>query len=295
MIISASRRTDIPAFYSDWFINRIQAGYVLVKNPFNANQIQRVSLLPDDVDVIVFWTRDADQLIPKLDVLDRLGYRYYFQYTITGYPKILETHTPELAQAVSSFKELANKIGKQKVIWRYDPIILSNITPVTEHLRIFEKLAELLQGYTHRVVISFVDLYKKTERNLNKIEGLQYQDILEDKSALRELCLGLKTIAVKFNMSISTCAEKVNLSDLGIEHGKCIDNSLIESLFDINVSDTKDRGQRAECGCIKSIDIGAYNSCLYGCEYCYATYQKKGALDNYKKHDPHSSFLIGNN
>lgn len=293
MIISASRRTDIPAFYSDWFVNRVKAGFLLVKNPFNANQVKRVSLLPKDVDAIVFWTRNPKKLFPHLELLDSLGYRYYFQYTITGYNKKLETNTLHPFKAVEIFQELSKIIGRDKVIWRYDPIIISNITPVSEHLRLFNKLAGLLSGYTNHVVISFADLYKKTEVNLNKVDGLEYSDILENEGLLNELCQELKKIATKYGMSISTCAEEVNLESTGIEHGKCIDDRLIESLFNIKVTDTKDQGQRLECGCVKSIDIGVYNTCLHGCTYCYATYQKNGALNNFKKHDPNSPFLVG--
>ncbi|HAS6046043.1 TPA: DUF1848 family protein [Vibrio vulnificus] len=293
MIISASRRTDIPAFYSEWFINRIKSGFLLVKNPFNAHQVKRVSLLSKDVDVIVFWTRNPKKLIPHLDLLDQLGYRYYFQYTITGYNKKLETNTLHPVKSVEVFKDLSRKIGKEKVIWRYDPIILSNMTPVSEHLRLFEKLAAMLSGYTDRVVISFADLYKKTEMNLNKVDGLEYEDILQYEDELNNLCSKLKKIANKYGMSISTCAEEVNLESAGIKHGKCIDDGLIEELFNIKVTNIKDQGQRLECGCVKSVDIGVYNSCLHGCTYCYATYQKNGALNNYKKHDPNSPFLIG--
>lgn len=293
MIISASRRTDIPAFYSEWFINRIKSGFLLTRNPFNANQVKRVSLLPDDVDAIVFWTRNPKKLLPHLEYLDQLGLRYYFQYTITGYSKTLETNTLYPLKAIDIFKELSVKIGKEKVIWRYDPIILSNVTPIPEHLRLFEKIASLLSGYTNQVVISFADLYKKTETNLDKVDGLEYSDILHNEKELNNLCAGLKEIAEKYKMDITTCAEEVNLKSTGIEHGKCIDDRLIESIFDIKVTNSKDQGQRSECGCVKSIDIGMYNSCLHGCIYCYATYQKNGALENYKKHDPESPFLIG--
>ncbi|MCD9540462.1 DUF1848 family protein [Photobacterium carnosum] len=293
MIISASRRTDIPAFYSEWFINRIKSGFLLTRNPFNANQVKRISLLPNDVDAIVFWTRNPKKLLPHLEYLDQLGFRYYFQYTITGYSKKLETNTLHPLKAIDIFKELSLKIGKEKIIWRYDPIILSNVTPIPEHLRLFEKIASLLSGYTNQVVISFADLYKKTETNLDKVDGLEYSDILHNEKELNNLCTGLKEIAVKYKMHITTCAEEVNLKSTGIEHGKCIDDRLIESIFDIKVTNSKDQGQRSECGCVKSVDIGMYNSCLHGCIYCYATYQKKGALDNYKKHDPQSSFLIG--
>ncbi len=293
MIISASRRTDIPAFYSDWFINRIKAGFLLTKNPFNAHQVKKVSLLPSDVDAIVFWTRNPAKLLKHLPLLDSLNYRYYFQYTITGYGKELETATIHPQKAIDTFKMLSDRIGRDRVIWRYDPIIMSNLTSLAEHLRLFEKIARNLAGYTNKVVISFADLYQKTEVNLNKVEGLQYYDVLHNKSELFILCKGLSDIAKCHGMKIETCAEGVDINHFGIENGKCIDSDLLKKLFDIDVSSTKDSGQRLDCGCIKSVDIGTYNTCLHGCTYCYATSQKKTAHSNYKKHDPKSPFLIG--
>ena len=294
MIISASRRTDIPAFYSEWFMNRIKAGFLLTKNPFNTHQVKKISLLPGDVDVIVFSTRNPSKLLKHLPYLDSLGYRYYFQYTITGYGKELETATVHPYKAIDTFKKLSAQIGKNKVIWRYDPIIMSNHTPLKEHLRLFEKIANNLVGYTNKVVISFADLYKKTESNLNKIEGLQYYDILNDKNELLTLCSGLSKIAESYGLKIETCAEELDIEQFGISRGKCIDDQLIKNVFNIDVNTTKDSGQRLECGCVKSVDIGTYNTCLHGCTYCYATYQKKAAQNNYKKHDPESPFLIGN-
>jgi hypothetical protein len=195
MIISASRRTDIPAFYHEWFMNRIRAGFLLTRNPFNYHQIGRVSLLPEDVDAIVFWTRNPSQLFGDLDELTERGFRYYFQYTITGYPRILESHTLNPYKALSVFKRLSDKIGKEKVIWRYDPILLSNILPIDEHLRLFEKIATELSGYTNRVVISFADLYEKVTRNLGKVEELNYQDICLNKNMISGISNGLASIA----------------------------------------------------------------------------------------------------
>ena len=178
MIISASRRTDIPAFYSKWFMNRIKDGYVLVQNPYNTKQIRKVFLTPFQVDAIVFWTRNAKPLIPYLDDLDKLGYNYYFQYTITGYKRELERFTPSPQKAIETFIELSDKIGKEKVIWRYDPIILSDYSNYNEHLRLFEKISNMLENKTDKVVISFADPYKKITNNLKNIG---YKDILENK------------------------------------------------------------------------------------------------------------------
>ncbi|SHO56879.1 DUF1848 domain-containing protein [Vibrio quintilis] len=293
MIISASRRTDIPAFYSDWFLNRIQAGFLLTRNPFNAKQIKRISLRPDDVDVIVFWTRNPAKLLKHLPLLDTTGYRYYFQFTLTGYGKPLETATLHPLKAIEIFQKLSEQIGADKVIWRYDPILVSNLTPVQEHLRLFEKIARHLHQHTRQVVISFADLYRKTEVNLRKVAGLRYHDILHDADELRTLCQGLSEIARHYQLSITTCAETTDLTEFGIRHGKCVDDVLLRQIFGLDVSSTKDPGQRQACGCIQSVDIGSYNTCLHGCQYCYATSQQKTALRNYQQHDPQSPFLTG--
>ncbi|SMY34981.1 DUF1848 domain-containing protein [Photobacterium andalusiense] len=291
MIISASRRTDIPAFYHRWFINRIKAGFLLTRNPYNAKQIRRISLAVEDVDAIVFWTRNAEKLIKHLPSL--VDYNYYFQYTITGYPKLLEKHLPNTHKSIDTFSRLSDIIGPDKVIWRYDPILVSNLTPIDEHKRKFEKIAKLLNGKTRKVVISFADLYQKTERNLNIIQNFKYHDILENRLELLDLCSHLVDVCKVYNLDIETCAEDINLDNIGIGRGKCIDENLLNKLFDLNLSSLKDSNQRTECGCIKSIDIGDYNTCLHGCSYCYATYSETSVKKNQLKHDLNSPFLLG--
>ncbi|MEL3919744.1 DUF1848 domain-containing protein [Aeromonas enteropelogenes] len=301
MIISASRRTDIPAFYTPWWMNRIRAGFLLTRNPFNAHQISRVSLHPEEVDAIVFWTRQPAPLMGHLDELDALGHRYYFQYTLTGYPRALESRVPRPHHAIHTFCALSDRVGANRVIWRYDPILLCNLVSLIEHKRLFYKIAALLAGKTHRVVISVVDLYKKTEKNLNAVEGLIVHDLLgtewgqapEHHEALDELAAFMAQTAARFDMTIETCAEAVDLAHLGIPHGKCIDDQLIQALFGRRVDGRKDPGQREACGCVKSIDIGAYNTCLHGCTYCYATYSQSAVIKNRQRHDPQSPFLIG--
>ncbi len=291
MIISASRRTDIPAFYSEWFINRIREGYVLNKNPFNANQIKRIPLTPYQVDAIVFWTRNPKPLMKHLDELDKKGFNYYFQYTITGYPRELEKHTPHPLKAIETFIELSDKIGKEKVIWRYDPIIFTQYTGFDEHIRLFDKISKSLENKTDKVVISFADPYKKITK---KLEALQYQDILETKSKLYELAKVMSDIATSKNMLIESCSEEIDLDYCNIKHGKCIDDNLIENLFNINLNIHKDKNQRKECGCVQSVDIGIYNTCSHGCIYCYATYSDNVVEKNKTLHNPNSSLLVGN-
>jgi len=293
MIISASRRTDIPAFYHHWFMNRIREGFVLTRNPFDDKQISRVSLLKEDVDAIVFWTRNAQHMHKYLPELDGMGHNYYFQYTITGFPRILDAHTPSPMIAVADFSKLSKSVGAGKVVWRYDPILLCEQLPVTEHKRLFAKIAEMLEGKTERVVISFADLYKKTEDNLKKISGINYTDITAQKELMLDLVGEMSLVAKRHGMEILTCAEDVDLSQTGILKGKCIDDRLLEKEFGLRFDGKKDLGQRKECGCIKSIDIGQYNTCLHGCVYCYATANKEAALRNKERHDPDSPVLVG--
>lgn len=293
MIISASRRTDIPAFYTPWFMNRVRAGFILTRNPFNSNQVSRVSLLPTDVDAIVFWTRNPRMLMAHLDELDDFGFNYYFQYTITAYPKLIEASVPRPHRAIDTFIRLSEKIGPDRVIWRYDPILVSNLVDLDEHKRVFAKIASMLCGKTKKVVISFSDFYKKTERNLSLVDGLRYVDITQNRDMLIDLVTYMSLVAKKHDMLIETCAEEINTKELGVAHGKCIDDNLISELFEVPVKNVKDKNQREACGCIKSIDIGVYNTCLHECSYCYATFNKQSVIKNKAKHDPCSPFLIG--
>jgi DNA repair photolyase len=293
MIISASRRTDIPAFYSEWFSERVKDGYLLVRNPFNAHQIRHVTLSPETVSAIVFWTRNPKNIFHLLSTLDKEGFNYYFQYTITGYPRVFEKSVPSPLQAIETFLHLSDLIGPGRVVWRYDPILLSNTLTIDEHKRLFSKIASLLAGKTIRSVISFADFYQKTEKNLSKIPNEKYDDITKQKELLYDLSAFMAKTAESNGMSITSCAEIVDLSSIGIPHGKCIDEKILSEEFGLNVSSVKDSGQREACGCIKSIDIGEYNTCLHGCSYCYATFNEKSVQSNRNKHDPKSPFLLG--
>lgn len=293
MIISASRRTDIPAFYTDWFMNRVSDGYLLLRNPFNAHQVRRVSLSPQDVDLIVFWTRNAEKLIPRLAELDSKGFRYYFQYTINGYPRSIDKSVPNPWRAIKTFVELSDLIGPKKIVWRYDPILVSNLSSIDEHKRIFEKLATALSGHTERVVISFVDIYKKVATNVGRIPNISVIQDFQNSENAYNLAKFLSDTAKQYGMSIQSCAEEIDLQQQNIGHGKCIDDELIRDLFSISVSSKKDKGQRLPCGCVESVDIGQYNTCLHGCQYCYATANQSLVQRNFERHNPFSPFLVG--
>lgn len=286
MIVSVSRRTDIPAFYTEWFLNRIKEGYVDVVNPFNTKQVNRISLLKEDVDCFVFWTKNPKPLLDRIDELD--GYNYYFQYTLNSYGPDMEPNVPSKSkELIDTFIELSKKIGKEKVIWRYDPIILTEKYTVEWHLKYFESLAKKLAGYTEKCVFSFVDLYAKTKRNTKDINLVELSEEHMDKIAQ-----AMSIIAKRYNIELTTCCEQIDLEKYGIKHNSCIDEDLIERLFNIVVSDKKD-GQREHCGCVKCNDIGAYNTCLHKCKYCYATFNNDMVEKNTLLHNPKSSLIIG--
>lgn len=295
MIISASRRTDIPAFYAEWFINRIRAGFCAVPNPFNRTQVTNVSLLPEDVEVIVFWTRNPRPLFPHLQELDRLGYRYYFQYTITANPREIDQKAPPTETAVRTFQELSALVGSEKLIWRYDPIVLSNRTDSAYHIRAYREIAEALNKHTQRSVISVMDHYSKSRRRMDGLSknGYYIYDSNAIAEALPDLVPALVSAANRAGMEIVSCAEEINLDCFGVRPGKCVDNDFIQRVFGVEVAGKKDPSQRKECGCVVSKDIGMYDSCLFGCQYCYATQSFDQAQRNHTEHDPKSPSLIG--
>lgn len=288
MIISASRRTDIPAFYSDWFIERIKQGYVCVKNPMNANQIKTVSLKPGDVDCIVFWTKNAAPLISKMKTLDDMRYMYYFLWTITPYGKDIEPNIADKNEIISNFIRLSEMISAKRVILRYDPIIINSKYTADFHIEYFKNLTAELSGHTNKCIISFVDIYNKMSKQAKEIIGGQV-----DNSAMINIASKLNKIAQENNIKIQTCCEEINLSTAGIPLGACIDKTLIEHLCgrELNINNAK--SQRELCNCAESVDIGAYNCCSHGCVYCYANSSEKTVNENIKKHDINSPFLIG--
>jgi len=294
-IISASRRTDIPAFYSKWFMRRIRAGYCTVVNPYNPQHISRVELCPDAVQAIVFWTRDPKPLIGHLRELSKKGYHYYFLITIIGYPHELEENTPPREEAINTFKKLSTFIGAEKVIWRYDPIILSNITDMIWHRKNFAYIARQLKGYTHTVIISILDPYEKTKHRLKKetSDDFVLSENAYDVATYQHVLMQCVEAAEKNKLSIQACSEVPAIYDYGIVSGKCIDNELITKLTGTSVSPRKDPSQRKLCLCVRSKDIGAPNSCIFGCKYCYATKNIVQARENFTEHNPDSPSVVG--
>ncbi|MBI5178922.1 MAG: DUF1848 domain-containing protein [Nitrospinae bacterium] len=290
MIISASRRTDIPAYYSEWFSNRAKAGYCLVRNPFNPAQVSRISLLPEDVDAIVFWTKNPAPILPRLDELER--YRYYFQFTLNGYPKELEAHLPPLEQRIAVFKELSRRLGSRRVVWRYDPVIVSNRTGFAWHREMFSALCQNLAGHTVRVMTSAVEYYKKTERNLSALEGFVFDKAAVKSPAMEGFFAFMAETARRAGMEVFSCAQERDYSAVGVRPGSCVDGGLINELWGLSLPVKKDPGQRKFCLCAVSRDIGSNDTCISGCRYCYATKDHERAKERYRNHRPDSEMLV---
>ena len=282
MILSASRRTDIPAFYSQWFLNRIKEQYVLIRNPHNPRQVSRIRLTPDTVDCIVFWSKNPAPMLSRLASLT--PYCYYFQFTLNPYGTDIEPNLPSPRERIHTFRELSLRIGRERVIWRYDPILLGGDYTVSWHIQQFRKLASQLAPYTETCIISFLDWYPSISRRL-RASGIR--DLADgEQTALAE---GFALAAHSSGLSLATCSERIDLSSYGIRPACCIDRSLIQRLLGCPLKAAKDKNQRQECGCISSIDLGFYHTCPNGCLYCYAN--PYGRPKHAADYDPSSPLL----
>ncbi|MCR5724132.1 MAG: DUF1848 domain-containing protein [Treponema sp.] len=287
MLLFASGRTDIPAFYAEWFMNRLRAGFVDVRNPYSRGQVTRYRLSPDVVDCLVFCTKNPAPILPYLDELCAFG--VYFFVTITPYGTDIEPNVPEKNQVMDAFTELSAKLGPHRVSWRYDPVFVDSTYTVSSHIRSFRMMAERLSSATDRCIISFIDLYEKTKRNFPGVTEVNEAD-------QRFLAQAFAAIGRETGIHIESCAEKLDLSDCGIEHGACVSASVVETAAGIRLrADYANRRQhlRSHCGCLPTNDIGAYNSCPHLCRYCYANYDPALVIKNHARHNPGSSFLIG--
>lgn len=287
MIISASRRTDIPAFYSDWFFNRIKERYVLVPNPYNSKMISRISLDPAVVDCIVFWSKNPAPMLEKLDKLKE--YNYYFQFTLNPYGPDIENHLPAISKRIDTFKRLSDRIGKEKVIWRYDPVLTNETYTPGFHKEKFAEIAYELKEHTEKCMLGFIDHYQHIRTAVGRFN---IQPLL--KADIEEMAVSFKKTVDTCSIQLDTCTVKVDLTHLGIPGGLCIDNQLVERIADYPISVRKDKNQRDICRCAESIDIGTYESCLNGCIYCYAIKGNYNTVKyNLNKHDKNSPMLVG--
>lgn len=330
IIVSASRSTDIPAFYAKWFANRLAAGYAVWYNPFNQ---QPMKIAFDKTKVVVFWTKNPAPLIPYLEELDKRGIHYYFQFTLNDYEvEGFEPNVPALAERVETFKKLSSLIGKERVIWRFDPIIMISQLQPRDILKKVWKVGNLIKGCTEKLVFSFVDVksYRKVQNNLIKDTDMFTRETIDmaepNEDQIQEIVEGLAKLRDHWkkedgwDLTLATCAEKIDLEQYGVEHNKCIDGDLMERIFaddkefvyylrtgklpepDLfgNIpdlppkgKDLKDKGQRKLCGCMISKDIGMYNTCRHLCTYCYANTSRNVVLANKDKHSDDSESIIG--
>lgn len=285
MILSASRRTDIPACYSQWFYNRIKEGYVYVRNPVNPRQVSRVNISPDVVDCIVFWTKNPENMLAGLDNLD--GYRYCFLFTITGYGRDIEPFVGDKKKTViPAFRYLSEKIGASAMTWLYDPVFVTPKYTMEYHIHAFEEIAKELCGCTNHVILSFLTDYRKTVKNMKGtgVIPLSDEDMIYLAGRFRE-------IAERYGMQIQTCVERADLSAAGVQQGACIDKARLEDIIGMPLAGGKDPGQRKECRCFTSIDIGSFDTCSNGCRYCYANSDKKAVDIKSAEFDVNSPIL----
>ena len=288
-IISVSRRTDVPAFYGDWFMRRIEEGFVGVVHPFGGRKYI-VSLRPEDVACFVFWSKDFGPFVENLKILESLGYNFYFNYTVTGLPKAFESNVDKRV-ATDTIKRLSDMYLPRHINWRFDPIILTSICDRTYFLKAFETLASELEGYVERCIISFVTEYKKVKRNLKEFERTTGVSIVECSEDFKiELANELALIGERHGIRMFSCCGDY-LTGEKIQKAHCIDGRLIKDLFSPEGFSYDDKPTRKECGCTQSIDIGTYDTCPHGCIYCYANANKLRAHNAFKAHDTQSAFL----
>ena len=299
MIISASYKTDIPTFYSEWFMNRLRVGSCKMVNPYG-RQIYTIDLSPAQVDGFVFWTKNIGPFLPYLPEIQQRGYPFLIQHTINGYPPALESRVIDYTRTIEHMRRLAHDYGSERLIWRYDPILITSLTPLDWHRRNFSTLAEALQGTTSEVVISFAQIYRKTARNMalaaNAFDFSWREHNLDDPiflTAARELAAELAHIAASRGMQLRVCSQKAFLLPGLIEEARCIDAERLERVAERPIlNKARQKGNRKECACSASRDIGEYDTCPHGCVYCYAVQHRDLALQRYKAHDPHGEFLF---
>ena len=284
MIINTGQRTDIPAFYSEWFVNRLKAGFVLARNPYNPQRITRYRLTPDVVDVIGFCTKNPAPMLPHMELLRPFG--QYWYVTITPYGRDIEPNVPNKLRVLDSFKRLSEIVGVNSVGWRYDPILISEEWPVERHIKAFEYMATALQGYTETAVISFIDLYEKTKRNFPEVRAVSAEARMTLGKAMAEIC-------GRCGMTLRPCAEGSELAPFGADCSGCMTAAMYERAIGQRLKIPGRAPARKACACYLGGDIGAYNSCGHLCRYCYPNYDAETVRANKRAHDPQSPLLIG--
>lgn len=284
MIINTGMRTDIPAFYSKWLLNRIKEGFVCVRNPYYKHQVTKYSLSPNVVDCLAFCTKNPHPLIFYLSELDK--YKQFWFITITPYGKDIEPNVPNKKQVIDDFKKLSNHFGANSVALRYDPILINDKFDVSMHIKCFDKLLSELKGYTKDCTISFLDMYEKVKRNAPNLRPPTSKEQIEIAKVFSK-------VGNENNITIHACCEKEDLKDYGIDITGCMSQEIVEKAIQNKLHTPKNNSKRTECNCLTGNDIGAYNTCMHLCKYCYANANQGLVKENVKKHNPDSPFLIG--
>lgn len=290
MLISASYRTDIPAFYGSWFLNRLRAGWAGVVNPYSS-EISRVSLDPADVDGIVFWTRNIGPFLPVLDHVHAVGLPFVVQYTVTGYPRALDASTIPVELAISHLRTIVQRFGSRVAVWRYDPVVFSSVTPAQQHEEGFSRLCQSLAGVVDEVVLSVMQPYRKTRRALDRAataHGFSWID--PDSEEKTRLLARLAVIARSHDISATICGQPELLVP-GLGEAACIDLRRLSDLAGRAIQAPR-KPHRPDCACWASRDIGAYDSCQHGCAYCYAVGSVRLARERHRAHDPDGACLF---
>lgn len=290
MIISASYKTDIPAFYGEWFTRRLRAGFCKIVNPYNG-QVLTVSLAPADVDGFIFWTKNVGPFLPCLTEVQERGYPFVVQYSINGYPRNLEYAIADIRRTAQHMQDLCTDFGPHATVWRYDPILLTSETPFDFHRRNFATLARMLEGSTNEVVISFAQMYRKTQQNLDRAAttaGFSWCDPTDE--AKRVFVAELTGVAAAHHMRLSVCSQRQFLAG-GALDARCVDAERLTLVGGKSIA-APVKGNRPDCGCFASRDIGHYDTCPHGCVYCYAVTNHTRAQERYHRHDPDDAFLF---
>lgn len=285
MIINTGGRTDTVQYYSEWLLNRFSEGYVLSRNPLFPNKVTRYELTPDKVDCVVFCSKNYKPILSRLhEITDK--FNTYFHYTITAYGKDIEPGVPSIDESMETLIELSKQVGKQRVAWRYDPVLLTEKYTVETHLQTFEHMSKTLTPYIDRCIFSFVEMYRKLEINMPELLPLSAED-------MEALAQGLGSIAEKYGIHIQTCGTNGDFTRYGIQSSGCMMLDILGGANGIVFKDRKHKGTRHGCHCIESRDIGAYDTCMNGCKYCYANKTPRKAFENFKFHNPMSPLLLG--
>ena len=285
MIINTGGRTDTVQYFTPWLLKRFAEGYVYSRNTLFQNKVTRYELTPDKVDCVQFCSKNYEPILEHLQpIINR--FPTYFHYTITAYGKDVEPGVPTIGESMETLKKLSSIVGRQRLAWRYDPVLLTNKYTIDRHLETFERMAKELTPYVDRCIFSFVEMYKKVEVNMPELIPLSVED-------MDNLAQGLGEIAVKYGLYMQTCGNNGDFSRFGIHSSGCMTLDMIGQANDIEFRNLKHKGMRQGCGCIETRDIGAYDTCLNGCKYCYANKRPQKAVENYKDHDPDSPLLLG--